>query len=247
MTTMDVKWVGFDYGQCIMEPGGLRNPLVLGDICKLLGEPEMAAERIHRYRRLREMYGEYSKIKEGHRDLIYSYVLDDNKEAQELFSQKEQQYLDMGDGLEDALQWIQDQGMELQVVSEMKKTMGPVGSDIVSRFLKRRGLTRFFPTMITPQGKMDIVSDAIIDESYIGRTKEKGDIYDRLAEDLRSRGIEPEEAVMVGDKPSTDIDPAHARGFKTIKYTGFIDLGPSDADIDIEHFSELKDILRKKG
>ena len=78
-------------------------------------------------------------------------------------------------------------------------------------------------------------------------TKEKGDIYDRLAEDLRSRGIEPEEAVMVGDKPSTDIDPAHARGFKTIKYTGFIDLGPSDADIEIEHFSELKDILRKKG
>ena len=48
---MDVKWVGFDYGQCIMEPGGLRNPLVLGDICKQLGEPEMVAERIHRYRR----------------------------------------------------------------------------------------------------------------------------------------------------------------------------------------------------
>ena len=36
---------------------------------------------------------------------------------------------------------------------------------------------------------------------------------------------------MVGDKPSTDIDPAHDRGFKTIQYTGFVDLGPSNADL----------------
>jgi FMN phosphatase YigB (HAD superfamily) len=244
---LEVKWAGFDYGQCIMEPGGLRNPLVLGDICKLMGEPEMAAERVRRYRRLRELYGEYSKIKEGHRDEIYSYVLDGEKEAQDLFSQKEQQYLDTGDGLEDALQWIKGQGIELQVVSEMKKTLGPVGSDIVSRFLKNRGFTKYFPTLVTPQGKMDIVNDTIVDESYIGLTKEAGTIYDRLAEDLRSRGIEPEEAVMIGDKPSTDIDPAHDRGFKTIKYTGFIDLGPSKADVEIEHFSELKVILKKKG
>jgi len=243
---LEVKWAGFDYGQCIMEPGGLRNWLVLGDICKLLGEPEMTAERIHRYRRLRELYDEYSKIKEAHRDEIHSYVLDDDKEAQDLFSQKEQQYLDLGAGLEDALQWIQDQGIELQVVSEMKKTLGPVGTDSVSRFLKRRGLTNYFPTLVTPQGKLDIVRDTIVDESYIGLTKEAGTIYDRLAEDLRSRGIEPDEAVMIGDKPSTDIDPAHDRGFKTIKYTGFIDLGPSKADLEIEHFSELKGILKKK-
>jgi FMN phosphatase YigB (HAD superfamily) len=129
----------------------------------------------------------------------------------------------------------------------MKKTLGPVGSDIVSRFLKNRGFTRYFPTLVTPQGKMDIVNDTIVDESYIGLTKEAGTIYDRLAEDLRSRGIEPDEAVMIGDKPSTDIDPAHDRGFKTIKYTGFIDLGPSKADVEIEHFSELKVILKKKG
>ena len=34
---MDVKWVGFDFGQCIMEPGGLRNPLLFGEIYKELG------------------------------------------------------------------------------------------------------------------------------------------------------------------------------------------------------------------
>ena len=53
----DVKWVGFDFGQCIMEPGGLRTPLVIGDIYKELGRPELAAERMHRYRVLKEKYG----------------------------------------------------------------------------------------------------------------------------------------------------------------------------------------------
>jgi ribonucleotide monophosphatase NagD (HAD superfamily) len=52
---------------------------------------------------------------------------------------------------------------------------------------------------------------------------------------------------MVGDKPETDINPAHDRGFKTIQYTGFIDLGPSKADLVIRSFYELTTILKKKG
>jgi len=64
---------------------------------------------------------------------------------------------------------------------------------------------------------------------------------------LRECGIEPHEAVMVGDKPQTDINPAHERGFKTIKYTGFVDLGDSKADVVIQSFSQLKTILKKKG
>ncbi|NLE75111.1 MAG: HAD family hydrolase [Actinobacteria bacterium] len=243
---LEVKWVGFDYGQCIMEPGGLRNHLVIGDICKLLGQPELIDERIYRYHQLNEQYGGYSKIKEGHRDEIYEYVLDGDSRAQELFGQKEQQYLDVGDGLIETLDWLQDQGFVLEVVSEMKKTLGAVGSDVVIRFLKTRGFTKYFPVIINPQGKYDMIEDALVDDRYVGKTKQGGDIYDVLAEDLRSRGIEPEEAVMVGDKPATDINPAHARGFKTIQYKGFIDLGPSDADIIINHFSELKEVLKKK-
>lgn len=243
---LEVKWVGFDYGQCIMEPGGLRNYLVLGDICKQLGEPELIADRIHRYHQLNEHYGSYSRIKEGHRDEIYHYVLDDNPEGQTLFSEKEQQYLEIASGLVETLEWLKQQGFVLEVVSEMKKTLGPVGTDIVSRFLKRHGLTKYFPVIISPQGKLDIINDVLVDERYVGKTKEAGDIYDVLAEDLLSRGIKPEEAVMVGDKPATDINPAHARGFKTIQYVGFIDLGPSDADLVISDFTELKNVLKKK-
>ena len=78
-------------------------------------------------------------------------------------------------------------------------------------------------------------------------TKKDGTLYDVLAEELKELGIEPHEAVMIGDKPSTDIDPAHDRGFKTIKYTGFIDLGKSKADLVIDSFQELKNIIKKKG
>ena len=65
-----VKWCGFDFGQCLMDLSGLRNYLVVGDVCKELGEPELIAERIHRYRVLKEKYGSYGAIKEGHRDEI---------------------------------------------------------------------------------------------------------------------------------------------------------------------------------
>lgn len=243
---MEVKWCGFDYGQCIMEPGGLRNHLVYGDIYKELGAPELIPEKIRNYRTLKEKYGTYSGIKEAHRDEIYGFVLDNDPEAIELFCKKEQELLEMGEGLEDALLYLQAQGIELQVVSEMKKTLGPVGTDIVSRFLKARGLVTYFKELITPQGKMNLENDTV-DLRYKGFTKEAGTLYDVLAEELGEHGVQPHEAVMVGDKPATDINPAHDRGFKTIQYKGFIDLGESKADVVIHSFGELKTILKKKG
>lgn len=245
VSVLEVKWAGFDYGQCIMEPGGLRNPLVFGDIYKALGRPELAAEKIYKYRVLKEKYGSYGAIKEGHRDEIYSYVLDGDPEAITLFSAKEQAYLDMAEGLEEALEALQGMGIELQVVSEMKKTLGPVGTDIVSRFLKERGLVRFFRELVTPQGKIDLVDDSV-DDRYKGSTKKEGTLYKLLAEELATRGIAPHEAVMIGDKPETDIEPARANGFKTIQYTGFTYLGPSNADIVISSFAELPRVVRRK-
>jgi FMN phosphatase YigB (HAD superfamily) len=243
--TMEVRWCGFDYGQCIMEPGGLRNPRLYGDLYKELGKPELIADKIQKYRILKEKYGSYGRIKEGHRDEIYSFVLDDDPEAIALFSRKEQELLDMAEGLEDLLEYLHSLGIELMVVSEMKKTLGPVGTDIVSSFLKNRGLVRYFKELVTPQGKINLEDDSI-DLKYRGHTKKEGTLYDVLAEELAQRGIEPHEAVMIGDKPQTDIDPAHERGFKTIKYTGFIDLGESKADHVIQSFGELKTFLKKK-
>jgi len=242
---MEVKWCGFDFGQCIMEPGGLRNPLVFGDIYKELGKPELINDKIKKYRMLKEKYGTFSAIKEGHRDEIVSFVLDNDPEATKLFGAKEQEYLDMGDGLVDALSYLQSQGIELQVVAEMKKTLGPVGTDIVSSYLKRRGLVKYFKEILCPQGKINL-ENLSVDPKYKGHTKEAGTLYDVLAQELKERGIAPHEGVMVGDKPETDINPAHERGFKTIQYTGFIDLGKSKADVVINSFEELKTILKKK-
>jgi FMN phosphatase YigB (HAD superfamily) len=238
-----VKWCGFDFGQCIMEPGGLRNPLVFGDICKELGKPELIPDKMRRYRILKEKYGTYGRIKEGHRDEIHSYVLDNDPEAIELFSEQEQKRLAIAEDLIDALEYLKSQGIELQVISEMKKTLGPVGTDLVSKFLKGKGLVRYFKELITPQGKIDLQYDTL-DPRYKGRTKKDGSLYDVLVQELKERGIAPQEAVMVGDKPETDIDPAHDRGFKTIQYTGYYDFGNSKADVVIGSFEELKNIVK---
>jgi FMN phosphatase YigB (HAD superfamily) len=241
---IEVKWVGFDFGQCLMDPSGLRNYLVIGDVCKEMGEPEMIDERIHRYRVLKEKYGSYGAIKEGHRDEILTYVFENNAVAMEIFGLKEQEHLRVAPGAEEALQYLRDQGIERAVVAELKKTLGPIGTDIVTRFLKSKKLLEYFDQLISPQGSIDL-RDGSFDLRYKGKTKEEGTLYDELFRDLLKRGIKTSEAVMIGDKLWTDISPAKRRGLKTIQYIGYINYGPSDdVDFVITDFRELKEIVR---
>ena len=239
---IQVKWCGIDFGQCLMDPSGLRNYLVIGDVCKAMGEPELIDERIHRYRVLKEKYGSYGAIKEGHRDEILSYVFDNSAQAMEVFSLKEQEHLRPAEGAEDTLAYLRDQGIHMAVVAELKKTLGPVGSDIVTRFLNSKGLLQYFDEMITPQGKVNLRNGSA-DMRYKGKTKEEGTLYDELVEDLLTRGIKTSEAVMVGDKIWTDITPAKQRGFKTIQYIGYINYGTSEADFVVSNFHELKQVI----
>jgi putative hydrolase of the HAD superfamily len=238
------KWVGIDFGQCLMDPSGLRNYRVIGDVCKEMGEPERIEERIHRYRVLKEKYGSYGAIKEGHRDEILSYVFENDKEAMEIFGAKEQEHLKAAPGTEEALQYLRDQGIERAVVAELKKTLGPIGTDIVTRFLKSKGLLHYFDELVSPQGSVNL-RDGSLDLRYKGKTKEEGTLYDELSKDLLKRGIQPSEAIMIGDKLWTDISPAKKRGFRTIQYIGYINYGSSeDADFVISNFHELENIVK---
>src|SRR5512147_1860102 len=123
--SIEVKWAGFDFGQCLMDPSGLRNYLIIGDVCKEVGEPDRIDERIRRYRVLKEKYGGYGATKEGHRDEILKYVFENNAEAMEVFGKKEQEYLKVPEGTEEVLQYLRNQGIERAVVAELKKTLGP--------------------------------------------------------------------------------------------------------------------------
>jgi FMN phosphatase YigB (HAD superfamily) len=78
---IEAKWIGFDFGQTLMDTRGMRNYLVIGDTCKQLGEPELVEERIHKFRRMKEKYGAYTTLKEGHRDEIMAYVFDNRPAA----------------------------------------------------------------------------------------------------------------------------------------------------------------------
>ena len=242
---LEIKWCGFDYGECIMNADNVRNAILFGDIYRELGRPELISDKIRKYRVLKENYGGYPGLHEGHRDDIYAYVLDGDSEAVALFEQKELELKTTGEGLEDALAFLKSEDIDLYVVSEMKKSPEPLGSDPITRFITTQGILKYFKGLITPVGKIDY-SNNDVDLKYRGFTKAEGTLYDVLARDLEDRGIRTHEAVMVGDRPNTDISPAHQRGFKTIQYTGFIDNGQSNADLVISSFGELKTILRKK-
>jgi len=241
---IEVKWCGFDFGQCLMEPTSLRNPLLFGEIYKQLGQPEKIEEAIFKYRTLKEKYGDYSIMKEGHRDEILTYVLDGDQEAMDLFSVQEKEILNPGEGLRGALEYLRDQKIDINVVSELKKTLGAMNKNIIIGFLERNDIKSFFNELVTPQGKIN-VDNGSVDESYIGLTKQAGTIYDKLKDELAKKGISPEEAVIIGDKPATDILPAKARGFKTIQYTGYIDFGDVGADYKIQNFTELTNLVKR--
>jgi ribonucleotide monophosphatase NagD (HAD superfamily) len=213
-----------------MEPTGLRTYLLLGDVLKAQGRPERIPEVVRKFRIVVEAHGGHSLLKESHRDKIHSFVFGGDDEAMELFNSMEKDYLSVGEGAEEALTY-------------MKKTLGKVGKDAVSRFLNGKKLIRHFECMYTPQGKIDLKSGSI-DESYKGKTKESGQLYERLLEELKGQGIKPGEMIMVGDKIETDINPSRRLGIKTVQYTGYIDQGPSEADYRVSSFFELKDLLK---
>ncbi len=242
---LEVKWCGFDYGETIMNSENLTNAFVFSDIYKTLGKPERIPDKIRKYRILKEEYGNYPQIHEGHKNELFEFVLDNDPEAVAVYKQKEQEVMSMQEGAEDALVYLCSEGIEIYMVSEIKQSPDPIGKDPITRFLKRQGIAKYFDGLITPIGKIDFRTNAV-DLKYKGSTKAEGTIYDLIAQELKERGIKPHEAVMVGDRPNTDINPAHERGFKTVQYKGFTDPGKSDADAVIHSFDELKRILRKK-
>jgi len=218
---------------------------MFGDIAKLVGKHEMIPVWIDRMRRLKEKYKSYSGIKEGHKDEIESWVLDNDHEAYEIFNQKEQELLSLAPGAYEFIIWLSDQGIKPWIVSELKKTLGRVGSDAITRFLMNKEIIQYFEYFVTPQGKMDLATGER-HEGYEGTSKKSGTLYDLLLKELAEQGIEPKDCVMIGDNLSTDIIPPKERGFITIQYTGHIDMGTCDStDYCAKDWFEVKEIVEK--
>ena len=238
-----VKWIGIDFGQTLCDSSPERTYWIIGDTCKELGQPELINACCYRWRVLKERYGSWPAVKEGHRDEIASFVFDGHPEGMATFVKMEQKYIKPADGALDAIRYFKDQGVELSIVAELKRTFGPIGTDQVSLFLENQNIKQYFESLITPQGKVNLRDDSL-DTRYKGSSKEVGDLYDILVGDLLERGINPAEAVIIGDKEWSDITPAQERGLKTVNYVGFIYRSPSAAEFTVRHFSELKDIIK---
>ena len=217
--------------------------MLVGDVYKAIGEPEKIPAAVKRFREIVEAYGGHGPLKESHRDKIHSFVFEGNDEAMAVFGLKEKEYLSMGGGAEETFAYLNELGIEVNVVAELKKTLGKMGKDIISKFLIQKNIIHHFKYIYTPQGKINLKTRDV-DESYVGQTKESGRMYVKLTKELAERGIKPEEMIMVGDKIHTDIDPARRVGINTVQYIGYTDMGESKASYRVSDFHELKDIIK---
>jgi FMN phosphatase YigB (HAD superfamily) len=236
---MEVKWCGLDFGQSLMDPSGVRTYWVVGDVCKELGKPELSPQAVNRFRVLVEACGDVNQLKEAHRTEILTYVFDGDEEAMELFSVKEKDYMGLAEGAEEALRYMREQGISVNVVAELKKVVGELHKNVISRFLKSKNVVKYFDYLYTPQGRISLRDDSV-DDSYKGKTKESGQLYERLIAELQERGIKPGEMLIVGDNVVTDINPPHRLGIRVVQYTGYEDMGPSNAECRVSSFHELK-------
>jgi FMN phosphatase YigB (HAD superfamily) len=244
--TLNVKWMGIDMGECLMDVTPRRGHLLTGDTTKLLGRPELGAARYHRWRVMIEKYGSLPVILERHKLELLSYVFDGDPAAGGTFLEVEQAYLRLAEGARRALGALRGQGIELAVVTAARTSPGPMDDSSEFRFLQKHKVLPYFESVISPRGKLR-TADRTVDTRYEGTSKEDGTIYDLIAGDLGARGIPPGEAVMMGDKEWADIAPAKERGFKTILYAGYVRRGPTRADLVIERFGDLKKHVRYGG
>jgi len=256
-----IIWCGMDWGETIINPlGNYENWVALiKEIYTKLGKPDVIEEKVARFDKLIEQYDyderlmdgvvekeelwrRYFRIKHLRETGIqefYSYVLDDDPAVVEPFRKAGFSFIKIADGLEECLSYMKAKGISINIVSDV------TSENLVRAFpgmLKSFGLSHYFSEIITNHGRFK--SNGEMDVSYKGMEKVDGTIYKKLVQDLVEIGIQPYQALIVGDRPLEDIEKAKENGFITAQYIGIIKRKISDAaDYVISDLRELKDII----
>ena len=126
-------------------------------------------------------------------------------------------------GIGGVLRHLRQQGYRLAVVSN---TGFPAGQ-VLRQVLAADGMLLYFEAF------------AFSDE--LGVRKPDPEIFRPV---LQRVGVDPAEAVHIGDRPAVDVAGAHAAGMRAIRYAGLHDdPGPPEAEAVIHDFRELPEVL----
>jgi len=256
-----ILWCGFDFGETMQDPSGgyQYTTELIKEIYTKLGKPEIISESLARFDKLlaEQKYDEelmdgiqdekerwkrtfrYKRLQETNIQKFFSDVLGNDPKAIELYSKRRFGFFKAADGLKECVTYLKDKGISVNVVSE-------VGSEetlkIIQVFMNLHGVRPYFSEIITNFGR--IKANGELDLSYMGKKKIDGAMYKKLAQDLIDIGIQPSQALMIGDRPIEDVERAKENGFNAIQYIGIMKRRISnEADYVISDMRELKNIL----
>jgi len=258
--SISVRWVGFDFGGTIQNPGkGYQSTAeAIREVYTEIGRPELINDKLSRFDELvaESEYDEhfmdgiaddidfwkrhyrFRNLREMGVQKIFNYIFDNNQEAIKLFQNKGHRFWEPVNGLHECFEYLKDKEISINIVSE-------VGSEetikSIANFLRIHNLTHY-SDIITNFGRIKKNGD--MDLSYKGLGKNDGAIYKKLARDLIDIGIQPFQALMIGDRPVEDVEKAKENGFKAIQFTGVQKRRVSSAaDYVISNLKELENIL----
>jgi len=259
--SIPIRWCGFDFGGTIIDPRRNYQSWVeiINEIYTELGKPEVISDKVARFSKLIENY-EYDKrlmdgilgdidfwkkyyrlkrLRETDMPGFFSRILDNNQKAIELFQKKSFRFLKLADGFKECLEFLKKKGISINIVSDVG-TESTI--ETLPRVLGTFGLMPYFTDIITNHGR--IKKNGETDLSYKGMEKVDGTLYKKIAQYLLSIGIEPSQALMIGDRPVEDVEKAKENGFKAIQFTGVQKRRVSNAaDYVISDLKELEKII----
>ena len=259
--SISIRWCGFDFGETIIDPSGNYQNWVelIKEIYTKKGRPDIINQKVARFDELIEQYDYEERLMDAVEDKIdfwkkyfrikrlretdmqrfLSYVLDDDPDVVAIFRERGFKYIRIADGLKECLEYLKEKGVSINVVADLAIEGAVKG---LPNVLNAFGLSPYFSEIITNHGR--IKNNGDIDLSYKGMEKIDGTIYKKLADDLRGMGIQPSQALIIGDRPVEDVEKSKENGFKAIQFVGIIKRRISAAaDYVISDLRELTKIL----
>lgn len=236
----------FDYHGTVADPIGLppEEEIMHRAFSSL---PDCIYEEVmERYQQVRSEHAE-GKLIPRLSEALYEQVLDGDESLIARYTETASRAIPLAKNLKSALRYLEENDIGSDIITKASTSKGAV-MDQMFVTLILNDIADFFGMVYTPSGIYSPRGEVL---SEIAPGEDKEEIYPLIIEHLKDDGLEPKQAVMIGNDPKRDVQWPKEHGLWTVQYaespTDFWIRGdardPSDTDYLMTDFLFLREII----